>query len=61
MASNNSLEAPAISLNIKTPSPETRVAINSLATKFIPSRTGVIMAMSEVMYKSIKSSKLMAR
>ena len=58
--SNSSFEAPAISLRIKTPSPLTRVAINSLATKFIPSRTGVIMAISEVIYKSIRSSKAIA-
>ena len=56
--SYNSFDAPAISLRIKTPSPSTLVATNSLATRFIPSLTGVIMAMSEIVYRSINSSKL---
>ena len=57
IASKSSFEAPAISLRINTPSESTLVAINSFATKFIPSLTGVIIAMSEIIYKSIKSSK----
>ena len=56
-ASKSSFAAPAISLNIKTPSVSTLVATNSFATRFIPSLTGVIIAISEIIYNSIRSSK----
>ena len=46
-ASPISLAAPAISLKIKTPVWSGREAMNSLATRFIPSRNGVMSATSQ--------------
>ena len=40
-ASGSSQAAPANSLSTSTPSPSVREATNSLATRFIPSRSGV--------------------
>ena len=56
-ASFNSLAAPASSLKINTPVREIELATNSFATRFIPSRSGVIRATSASWYKADNSWK----
>ena len=56
-ASPISLAAPAISLRMSTPVWSGREAMNSLATRFMPSRKGVIRATSQARYIATISSK----
>ena len=54
-ASPNSLAAPVISLRISTPRPSARAATYSLATRFMPSRSGVTSITSLAPYRGTSS------
>ena len=55
-ASPISLAAPVISLRIRTPRPSALDATYSLATRFMPSRSGVTSMTSLALYSGMRSS-----